>query len=131
MYDLCADSYVKPIQKDGNCLFYAVSYCMDSTEDRHSVIRLKTVNEIINFLSSEVAFALFFSTEAYLVEWAYCIKIYRFLVFSDICKMSSEIMITSFPSNEVNLVEFLRRLHLDTPHFNDEIFFLSFNLIGE
>ena len=48
LYDLCSSRNVMPIQKDRNCLFRAVSYCMYNTEDRHSEITPSTDNKITN-----------------------------------------------------------------------------------
>ena len=41
-------SNVIPTRRNGNCLLCTVLYCMYNTEDRHSEIRLSTVNNIIN-----------------------------------------------------------------------------------
>ena len=41
-------SNVIPTQRDGNCFFFAILYSKYNTEDRHSRIRLSTVNIIIN-----------------------------------------------------------------------------------
>ena len=38
---------VIPIQTDEDYLYLAVSYCMYTTEDRHSELRLNTVNKNI------------------------------------------------------------------------------------
>ena len=40
MYVSCTGSNVIPIQRDENCVFRAVLYCINNTEDRHSGIRL-------------------------------------------------------------------------------------------
>ena len=48
MYGSSARSNVITIQRDGNCLDRAVSYCKGNTEGKHSEIRLSTVNTIIN-----------------------------------------------------------------------------------
>ena len=48
MYGSCPYNNVIPIQKDRNCLFRAVSYCMYNTEDRHSEITPSTDNKITN-----------------------------------------------------------------------------------
>ena len=41
-------SHVIPIQKDGNCQFCAVSYCMYNIKDWRSEIKLNTANKIVN-----------------------------------------------------------------------------------
>ena len=43
-----SSSNVVPTQRDGNCLFRAVSYFDYNTEGRHSETRLSTVNKINN-----------------------------------------------------------------------------------
>ena len=43
-----AKSYVIPTQRDGNCLFRVFSCCVYNTEDRHSQIKLCTINKINN-----------------------------------------------------------------------------------
>ena len=48
MYGSCIGSNVISIQRDGNCLFRAVSYCMYNTEDTHSEITLSNINKIMN-----------------------------------------------------------------------------------
>ena len=41
-------SNITSIRRDGNCLFRDISYCMYNTKDRHSEIKLSTVNKVIN-----------------------------------------------------------------------------------
>ena len=48
MHDSCTGSNVIPKQRDENCLFCVVSYCMYKTKDRHIEVRLSTANKIIN-----------------------------------------------------------------------------------
>ena len=48
LYSSCAYNNAIPIQRDENGLFCAISYCVYNTEDRHSGMRLSTVNKIIN-----------------------------------------------------------------------------------
>ena len=48
VYGSCASCNVIPIQRDGNCLFRVISYCMYNTEDSYYEARKSTVNKIIN-----------------------------------------------------------------------------------
>ena len=48
MHDSYADNNVISIQREGNCSFRAVSYCIQNTEDRHYEMRLNTVNKIMH-----------------------------------------------------------------------------------
>ena len=48
MHDSYAGSNVISMQRGGNCLFRAVSYCMYDPEDMHSEIRSSTVTKIVN-----------------------------------------------------------------------------------
>ena len=62
MYDACTCSIVIPIKRDGNCLFPAVSLYMCNIKDRHSEIRLNTVNKTVYEWKDSIDFTVDLST---------------------------------------------------------------------